>query len=173
MNTIISSLKLAFAITLLGSVSYSKTTFHNADFVRQLANPTTYKFNKNLTESICGINNLQHVSDYDGSRGQPVEFVSKYGQAVGALAYGAIPNTSKYCTGTLISEDLFLTASHCIDSTILSEFAVFNFQKNRGVVDLAKAEHFKILAIVEMVLSFVPNNLISTFTAFWLLNSVI
>ncbi len=152
MNTIITSITTLLAITLFGSVSYSENSLHNADFLRQLAHPSTYKFNKNTTESICGKSNLQHVSEYDGSRGQPVEFVSKYEQAVGALAYGNLPNTSKYCTGTLISEDLFLTASHCIDTTILEEFAVFNYQKNRGTTDLAKQEHFKILAVVEKAL---------------------
>lgn len=153
MSSIFSSLKTLAAITLLASFSYGKNSAHHPDFIRLLSNPDTYKFNKNITESICGTNNLQHVSEYDGARGQPVEFVSKYEQAVGALAYGVLPNTSKYCTGILISEDLFLTAAHCVDSTILKEFAVFNFQKLRGSTELAKPEHFKILAVVEKALN--------------------
>lgn len=137
------------AATLLGSFAYAKSTLINPDFARQLANPTTYKFTKKAQESICGTNQLQHVSEYDGSRGQPVEFVSKYEQAVAALAYGTAPNTSKYCSGIMISEDLFLTAAHCIDTDILNEFAVFNYQKSRGTADLAEQEHFRILAVVE------------------------
>ncbi|MBY0554447.1 serine protease [bacterium] len=142
-------LKAFIAVTVLGSMAYAKSTLINPDFARQLANPTTYKFNKKAQESICGANQLQHVSEYDGSRGQPVEFVAKYEQAVAALAYGTVPNTSKYCSGIMISEDLFLTASHCIDSGILNEFAVFNYQKTRGSTDLAASEHFKITEVVE------------------------
>lgn len=138
---------------VLGSAAYAKGSLVNADFARQLANPTTYKFNKKAQESICGTNQMQHVSEYDGKRGQPFEFVNKYEQAVGALAYGTIPNTSKYCTGTLISEDLFLTAAHCIDSGILNEFAVFNYQKNRGTTDLAAQEHLKVIKVVEKALN--------------------
>lgn len=152
MNSIFTALKTIAVISLFASIGYAKASAHNPDFIRQLANPDTYKFNKNITESICGTNNLQHVGDYDGSRGQPVEFVSKFEQAIGALAYGALPNTSKYCSGILISEDLFLTASHCIDTTILKEFAVFNYQKLRGTTELAKPEHFKILGVVEKAL---------------------
>lgn len=153
MSTILSTLTTLATVTLLASVCYGKNSAHNPDFIRQLASPDTYKFNKNMTESICGTNNLQHVTEYDGSRGQPVEFVGRYEQAVGALAYGAVPNTSKYCTGILISEDLFLTAAHCVDTTILKEFTVFNFQKMRGTTELAKPEHFKILAVVEKALN--------------------
>ena len=152
MLSLFTLLRTLAALTLLASVGYAKNSAHNPDFIRQLANPDTYKFNKNITESICGTNNLQDVAEYDGARGQPVEFVVKYEQAVGALAYGALPNTSKYCTGILISEDLFLTAGHCIDTTILKEFVVFNFQKLRGTTELAKPEHFKILAVVEKAL---------------------
>lgn len=149
-SPVIKSLTTIIVIVLFSSVGYAKFPAHNPNFIRQLASPATYIFNKNLnTESICGTNNLQHVAEYDGSRGQPVEFVSQYEQSVGALAYGELPNTSKYCSGILISDDLFLTAAHCIDSSILKEFAVFNFQKLRGTADLAKAEHFKIAEVVE------------------------
>jgi V8-like Glu-specific endopeptidase len=144
---------ILIAVLALGSAAYAKGSLVNADFARQLANPTTYKFNKNTQESICGTNQMQHVSEYDGKLGQPFEFVNKYEQAVGALAYGTIPNTSKYCSGTLISEDLFLTASHCIDSGILNEFVVFNYQKIRGTTDLAVQEHFKVINVVEKTLN--------------------
>lgn len=152
MTKFLKTVSVATIATFLGSSAFA-ASYHNADFARKLANPTTYKFNKNLAESICGTNQLQHVSEYDGSRGQPVEFVSKYEQAVGALAYGNPTSSSKYCSGTLISEDLFLTAGHCIDSGITSEFAVFNFQKMRGTPDLAAQEHVKIVEVVEQALN--------------------
>lgn len=144
--------KLLFAfVTMVGTLASAELSAHNPNFIRQLKNPATYKFNKNLSaiESICGKNELQHVTEYDGSKKQPVEFVARYEQAVGALAFGTLPNTKKYCSGTLISADLFLTASHCVDSGITNEFAVFNYQKQRGTADLAKQEHFKIVEVVE------------------------
>ena len=152
MLLIFTSLRTLVAVTLLSSVVYAKNSAHNPDFIRQLANPANYKFNKNMTESICGTNDFHRPHQRIDATGQPVEFVVKYEQAVGALAYGALPNTSKYCTGILISEDLFLTASHCVDTTILKEFVVFNFQKLRGTTELAKPEHFKILAVAEKAL---------------------
>ena len=98
----------------------------NPAFLRKLKNPSTYVVDRNMTESICGKNNLQDVSEYDGSRGQPVEFVANHERQVAALASGTPASSSKYCTGTLISENLFLTASHCVDSSTLNDFAVFN-----------------------------------------------
>lgn len=147
-------LSLLTILTLaLGSTTFAKSSLDNPAFLRKLANPAAYKVSFGEAESICGTSDLQHVNEYDGSRGQPVEFISKYEQAVGALAYGAPDATSsKYCTGTLISENLFLTASHCVDSTITSEFAVFNYQKQRGSEELAEQEHVKVLEVVEQTL---------------------
>ena len=154
MKTLLNSVRTIIVLSVVGTTAYAKTSLHNPDFIRKLANPGQYKVNHSPVESICGKSDLQHVSEYDGSRGQPVEFVSKYEQAVGALAYGkADATSSKYCTGTLISEDLFLTASHCVESGVTSEFAVFNFQKQRGTSDLAAQEHFKVLKIVEQSLN--------------------
>lgn len=149
MNTI---LKTIVALSVIGTSAYAKS-LDNPDFLRKLANPANYRVNHSNFESICGTSDLQHVSEYDGSRGQPVEFVATHEQAVGALAYGKPDATSsKYCSGTLISEDLFLTASHCVESTITQEFAVFNYQKQRGTPALAAQEHFKVLEIVEQSL---------------------
>lgn len=126
----------------------------NTAFLRKLSNPNTYVVDRLLTtESICGTSNLQHVADYDGSRGQPVEFVATHESNVAALAYGTPSSSSKYCTGTLISENLFLTAAHCIDGTTLNDFAVFNYQKVRGSTDLQTQEHVKIVEVVEQGLN--------------------
>lgn len=147
--------KILFTIvTMVGTLCAAETSAfsaHNPNFIRMLNNPITYKYNKNISviESICGKNELQHVAEYDGSKKQPVEFVMRHEQAVGALAFGTAPNTKKYCSGTLISEDLFLTAGHCIDDNITKEFAVFNYQKNRNDTTMAQQEHFNIVAVVE------------------------
>lgn len=150
--TIVTVTAATLAVSSVSSAAQSKSG-HNPNFLRKLANPSTYKFNKNFNfaESICGTNQLVDVVDYDGSRGQPVEFVARHEQAVGALAYGTPDSTSrKYCTGTLISENLFLTAAHCIDGGILQEFAVFNYQKLAPTgVETTAQEHVKIIEVVE------------------------
>lgn len=147
-----SVLKTTVTLTLLATTAYARPAA-NANFLRKLANPKAYTVNRWLMgESICGKNEMQPVADYDGSRGQPVEFVASHEQAVAAMAYGTPEKSSKYCTGTMISEDLFLTASHCIDGTTLKDYVVFNYQKVRGASDMAPAEHVKILSVVEQTL---------------------
>ncbi|MEK6628567.1 MAG: serine protease [Bdellovibrionota bacterium] len=150
--------KALIVSVLLGSVGQANDTFDNPNFLRLLANPATYryapkydvKFKSNFNiNSICGVNNLQHVSEYDGLRGQPIEFVKMHQHAVAAIAKGSPPATSKYCSGTMISEDLFLTAAHCVSYDILNEYVVFNYQKINGVVDLNMQEHFTVNEIVE------------------------
>lgn len=123
---------------------------HAPAFARKLQNPAQYRFEFGVSaQSICGQNDLQHVNSYDGSLGQPVEFVKAHERAVGALAMGSPESSRKFCSGTLISEDLFLTASHCIDGSITSKYAVFNYQTLPGSSELAPQEHFKIAEVVE------------------------
>ncbi|MCC2678536.1 MAG: hypothetical protein K0R29_1112 [Pseudobdellovibrio sp.] len=142
------------AALVLATVTGHSVLAANPAFLRKMSNPKTYVVDRLLTaESICGTNNLQHVAEYDGSRGQPVEFVAKHESKVAALAYGTPTSSSKYCTGTLISENLFLTAAHCIDSTTLNDFAVFNYQKVRGSTDLQTQDHVKIIEVVEQALN--------------------
>lgn len=126
------------------------TSAEHPDFARKLANPRAYQFQPEARRSLCGKNDLQHVNDYDGSLGQPVEFVKKHQTAVGALAKGNAANSSKFCSGTLIGEDLFLTASHCIDSAITKDkFVAFNYERATQSPDLLQQEHFKITEVVE------------------------
>lgn len=154
MNSLMKSvLKTTVTLTLLATTANAARPAGNANFLRKLANPKAFTVNRFLnTESICGKNEMQPVADYDGSRGQPVEFVASHEQAVAAMAYGTPDKSSKYCTGTMISENLFLTASHCIDGTTLKDFVVFNYQKVRGSSDMAAPEHVKIIAVVEQSL---------------------
>lgn len=122
----------------------------NPAFIRKMQNPAGYRFEFDTRRSICGANDLQHVNDYDGSLGQPVAFVKQHQGAVAALAMGTPDKTSrKFCSGTMISEDLFLTANHCVDSTITSKWAVFSYEKAAGASEVLPQEHFKILETVE------------------------
>lgn len=80
------------------------------------------------TQSVCGRHNeLQDVQLYDGSLGVSTGFVNRHKLAVGLLRWRSdlsqryfdeAGNVSGegWCTGTLIDDDLFLTAGHCLDS---------------------------------------------------------
>lgn len=78
------------------------------------------------TESICGDTvDWQDVELYDGTLGPSVSFVMDHEGAVGQVQWNddlatlyADPgnvNAVRWCTGTLIADDLFLTAGHCFD----------------------------------------------------------
>ncbi|MCB9603559.1 MAG: trypsin-like peptidase domain-containing protein [Sandaracinus sp.] len=75
--------------------------------------------------SICGPTvDWQGVMTYDGSLGPTVDFVDHRERAVGQV----FPIG---CTGTLISENLFLTAGHCIRRNTVRDDAVrFNYQND-------------------------------------------
>lgn len=124
---------------------------HHPNFLRKLQNPRAYQFQfDNNTRSICnGKDTMLPVNEYDGSLGPSKKFVADRKGAVAALAMGSPGSTRKFCTGTMISEDLFLTASHCIDSSITSKFAVFNYEKAPGSSQLLPEDARKILAVVE------------------------
>ncbi|MEJ7640550.1 MAG: trypsin-like peptidase domain-containing protein, partial [Singulisphaera sp.] len=78
-------------------------------------------------ESQCGLTNeSQHVEQYDGLLGIPRAFVDAHQAPVGQLQWnnnlgnvytnpGNI-NGVRWCSGTLIARDLFLSAGHCFDS---------------------------------------------------------
>src|SRR5690606_27833980 len=132
-------------------VTMAANSDHHPDFVRKLREGRNYEFRASVqTRSICGKNDLQHVNSYDGSLGQSVEFVKHHQSAVGALAKGNSENSRKFCTGTLISENLFLTASHCINSnTPKDTYISFNYETAKGSNSLLKQEHVKVTEIVE------------------------
>lgn len=120
------------------------------DFLRKLSDPAGYVVDRHLvSESICGSNDLQRINGYDGSLGKPTAFVRQHKFAVGALASSGVPGSSKYCTGTLVGPDLFLTASHCVDASSTNDFVSFSFEHAAGSDTLLPEQHYKIAAIVE------------------------
>ena len=79
-------------------------------------------------ESICGgFDDSQPVEQYDGTLGVTQAFVNRHQGPVGQLQWNANLATIydspgdvsgvRWCTGTLISCNLFLTAGHCFDQT--------------------------------------------------------
>jgi V8-like Glu-specific endopeptidase len=124
----------------------------NPEFTRKLKERSNYrvKITNNIqSNSICGSRDLQQVNSYDGKLGATVEFVAEHKGAVGAMEDKNKDNSSKFCSGTLIAEDLFLTASHCVDSTITKKFVSFNYEKVKGGSALAPQSHFKIIKLEE------------------------
>lgn len=77
-------------------------------------------------ESLCGANDMQDVELYDGSLGVGQAFVAAHQMSTGQIQWNdnlqdrfgpGAGNVSdqRWCTGTLIADDLFLTAGHCFD----------------------------------------------------------
>ncbi|MBB4080640.1 V8-like Glu-specific endopeptidase [Lewinella aquimaris] len=79
-----------------------------------------------LLESQCGnTDDSQPVEQYDGTLGVTTAFVGQHQRPVGQLQWNTNLATIytnpgnvagvRWCTGTLISNDLFITAGHCFD----------------------------------------------------------
>jgi V8-like Glu-specific endopeptidase len=100
-------------------------------------------------ESLCERSGrLQDVERYDGSFGVPTAFVNRHRLAVGLLRWrsdlaeryreqAGNVNGQGWCTGTLIDDDLFLTAGHCLDP---SDTGVWQLPREKGGVELRPAE---------------------------------
>lgn len=131
--------------------SIASSPLHNPEFARKLRDPDGYRKDLSvlLRESLCGRNDLQHVNSYNGMLGQTKAFVVARQRQVGALETTASQTSSKYCTGTLIANDLFITAGHCIDSSTTREYVAFNYERKAGSTTQLTQEHFKITAIVD------------------------
>lgn len=97
-------------------------------FIESAEVPEPKDLYEGLLESICGAtDDSQPVEQYDGTLGVTNEFVDTHQRPVGQLQWNAnlgdiYDNPGnvagvRWCTGTMISHDLFLTAGHCFDST--------------------------------------------------------
>lgn len=134
-------------VCILVGFSISVEAEENPAFQAKIANIIGYQVEKSLSiESICGENDMQYVNSYDGTLGVTREFVHEMKGSVGALAN---EKNRKYCSGTLVQEDLFLTASHCIDSSVTRDHISFEYEFEEDSSDLKKEVNFEILEVVE------------------------
>lgn len=69
---------------------------------------------------VCGgERQWQHVEQYDGTDGASRRFVDAHERPVARMGLSGTGIT--FCTGTMISPDLFLTAGHCVDPAIFGD----------------------------------------------------
>lgn len=101
--------------------------------------------------SICGSrDDSQHVNHYNGTLGPSTTFVQTHKRSKGALETTATASSSaKYCSGSLISSNLFLTAGHCVDSSTVGDYVAFNYERAAGSTSVLTQTHVRVDAIVE------------------------
>lgn len=124
------------------------TAQENPSFIMKLYDPDTYSVHSLVLETICGSDDLQHVESYDNSFanwGFDQAFVAQSSPSVGALFRTSNPY---FCSGTLIANDLFLTASHCVDSYVLGDLVVFNYQNDPNG-QLRTVQTFPVVEVIE------------------------
>jgi V8-like Glu-specific endopeptidase len=98
--------------------------------------------------TICGpTNDLQHVNSYNGSLGPTVAFVQANKRSKGAME--TTTTSGKYCSGSLISVNTFLTAGHCVDAGTVGDFVSFNFERAANSTVLLTQTHVRITAVLE------------------------
>jgi V8-like Glu-specific endopeptidase len=98
--------------------------------------------------SICGpTNDAQHVNSYNGTLGPTIAFVQAHKGSTGAME--TTTTSGKFCSGTLISANRFLTAGHCVDSGTVGEFVSFNFERAANSTALLPQTHVRITAVLE------------------------
>ena len=136
------------------TLAIESTAAHHPEFARKLRDIDGYRLDEARlqggdTESLCGKRDLQHVNSYDGRLGVSQTYVKKFKGAVGALTSKNTASGSKYCTGTLIAKDLFLTASHCVSSKTVGHYVAFGYERKAGSTTLGTQEFFKITQLVE------------------------
>ncbi|WP_440056293.1 FG-GAP-like repeat-containing protein (plasmid) [Pseudoalteromonas sp. T1lg65] len=137
---------------LLGAGNQLAYADDNENFLRKLNLGPAYQVDREPDESICGANDLQHVENYDNryaNWGFDRNYVANTQRSVGAIKANATNTSGSYCSGTLISPNLFLTASHCVDSNSTSDFVAFNYQLIGTSNSLRTQEFFRIEQIVE------------------------
>ncbi len=100
--------------------------------------------------TICGTtDDSQYVNSYNGTLGPSIAFVSSNKGSKGAMESSNSNSSSKYCSGTLISANTFLTAGHCVDSSTVGDYVSFNYERAAGSTTLLTQDHYRIDAVLE------------------------
>jgi V8-like Glu-specific endopeptidase len=104
--------------------------FQNKNFLRQLKQGENYTVEIiPKIESHCLEPNFKKIYEYNGELGPSRNFVTRHSPMVGAIsATNQQDDSGKFCSGTLISKNLFLTASHCVDMNTIGQYVAFNYQ---------------------------------------------
>jgi V8-like Glu-specific endopeptidase len=103
--------------------------------------------------TICGTTDeSEHVNLYTGSFERfSTAFVRSRKGAVGAMETTNSGSADvKFCSGTLIASNLFLTAGHCVDSSTVGEFVAFNYELTLiPFITIGPQTHVRITEVVE------------------------
>lgn len=142
---------VAVSLVVFSIAPYAKD---NPLFLEKIKNTHAYSAKTSITvnKSICGADDIQYIEEYDNrysSIGFGYNYVQNLGASVGALKTSAVANRTGYCSGTLISENLFLTASHCVDNDTIGDYVSFGFQFTAQGGLRNSQQFFRVSAIVE------------------------
>lgn len=101
-------------------------------------------------KTVCGADDMVFVNDYRGTLGPSAAFVQTHKTYIGAIEDSATATSRKFCTGALISSNLFLTANHCqTTSNLVGQYVAFNYERAAGSTTLLTQSHYRIDAVVE------------------------
>ena len=98
-------------------------------------------------ESVCDKDNMTHINAYRGNRGVSANWLRKHARPVGAIS--ARGTGLKTCSGTLVSNSLFLTAKHCAMDDLEEKIVTFNYL-NSSIGTPFKEFNFSIERVVEV-----------------------
>lgn len=88
-------------------------------------------------------NSLAYINEYKEKKGVSEENVQKYKKHVGTIAASNIVgDPDKFCSGTLIDKNLFITAGHCHKSNIEEMYIAFNYELEGGEGTASRTEMF-------------------------------
>jgi V8-like Glu-specific endopeptidase len=107
-------------------------------------------FGETEQHTICGsTDDSQFVNSYNGTLGPTAAFVTANKTSKGALESTNTASSSKYCSGTLITANTFLTAGHCVDSSTVGDYVSFNYERAAGSTTLLTQDHYRVDAVLE------------------------